>query len=215
MSMPSSSHTGSTCAANASFSSTTSMSVIFIPAWASTLRTASMGPTPMISGASPDTADAMMRARGLSPSARARSSDITSTAAAPSLSGQALPAVTVPPGLNAGSSWASFSSVVPGRGPSSFSTSVPSGSVTGVISRSKKPFFCASTARSCESLANSSMRSRVTPYFSATFSAVSPIGMYMWLTKSERPSSMKRGLRSSLANPFPPVRLTLSTPAAT
>ena len=45
---------------------------------------------------------------------------MTSTAAAPSLSGQALPAVTVPPsGLKTGLSLASFSIVVPGRGPSS------------------------------------------------------------------------------------------------
>src|SRR6201999_4333807 len=47
------------------------------------------------------------------------SSDMTSTAAAPSLSGQALPAVTVPSGRNAGRSLASTSIVVPARGPSS------------------------------------------------------------------------------------------------
>ena len=44
---------------------------------------------------------------------------ITTTAAAPSLSGQALPAVTLPSGRNTGFSSASFSTVVPGRGPSS------------------------------------------------------------------------------------------------
>ena len=54
------------------------------------------------------------------------SSDITSTAAAPSLSGQALPAVTVPSGLKAGLSSPSFSTVVPGLGPSSCVTFVPS-----------------------------------------------------------------------------------------
>ena len=43
-----------------------------------------------------------MRARGLRPSDFAFSSLMTSTAAAPSLSGQALPAVTVPSSLNAG-----------------------------------------------------------------------------------------------------------------
>jgi hypothetical protein len=64
-------------------------------------------------------------------------SDITSTAAAPSLSGQELPAVTLPPSLNAGSSCESFSSVELARGPSSFATTVPSGRVTGTISRSK------------------------------------------------------------------------------
>ena len=43
-----------------------------------------------------------MRARGLSPSFLAFSADMTSTAAAPSLSGQALPAVTVPSWLERG-----------------------------------------------------------------------------------------------------------------
>ena len=64
-------------------------------------------------------------------------SDITSTAAAPSFSGHELPAVTLPSSLNAGSSSESFSSVELARGPSSFATTVPSGSVTGTISRSK------------------------------------------------------------------------------
>ncbi len=50
-----------------------------------------------------------MRTFGVSPSSFARSSLITSSAAAPSLSGQALPAVTVPSGLNAGGSCESFS----------------------------------------------------------------------------------------------------------
>ena len=78
----------------------------------------------MTSGRIPATVEAMMRAFGLRPSAAAFSSDMTSTAAAPSLSGHALPAVTVPPSLNTGFSDASFSSVVPGRGPSSFVTTV-------------------------------------------------------------------------------------------
>jgi hypothetical protein len=78
-----------------------------------------------------------MRARGDRPSSLAFVSDMTSTAAAPSFSGHELPAVTLPPSLNAGSSSASFSSVELGRGPSSFATTVPSVSVTGTISRSK------------------------------------------------------------------------------
>ncbi len=79
----------------------------------------------------------MIRARGFRPSALARSSDITSTAAAPSFSGQELPAVTLPSSLKTGSSWDSFSSVELGRGPSSLATVAPSGSSTGTISRSK------------------------------------------------------------------------------
>ena len=45
---------------------------------------------------------------------------ITTTAAAPSFRGQALPAVTVPPSRKTGCSVESLSSVVPARGPSSF-----------------------------------------------------------------------------------------------
>ena len=131
----------------------------------------------MISGRIAATEEATIRARGFRPSSAARSSDITSTAAAPSLSGQALPAVTVPSGRKAGLSSASFSTVVPGRGPSSRVTSVPSGVVTGTISRSKWPLSRASTARFCEVAAHSSWASRLTLQRSATFSAVMPIGM--------------------------------------
>ena len=58
---------------------------------------AGIGPRPMISGRIAATVEATIRARGLRPSVSAFSSLMTSTAAAPSLSGQALPAVTVPP----------------------------------------------------------------------------------------------------------------------
>jgi hypothetical protein len=126
----------------------------------------------MISGSTPETDDAMMRARGCRPSSAARASDMTTTAAAPSFSGHAFPAVTLPPGLNAGSSADSFSSVDEGRGPSSASTPFH-----GVISRAKKPECCAATARSCDCCANRSMSSRETSHRSATFSAVNPIGM--------------------------------------
>ena len=68
----------------------------------------------MISGFRPVTPDATMRASGVMPSSRARVSLITMTAAAPSFSGQALPAVTSPSGRNTGFSCASFSTVVPG-----------------------------------------------------------------------------------------------------
>ena len=139
MSTPSSSQTASTWLANASLSSNTSMSGIVIPAAASTVRTASIGPTPMTSGATPVTADARIRARGWSPRSRARSWDITSTAAAPSLSGQAFPAVTRPSSRNAGRRDDNTSSDVSGRGPSSAVTASPPGTGTGVISRSNTP----------------------------------------------------------------------------
>ena len=63
----------------------------------------------MISGDSPDTPVATMRASGVSPNALALVSDMITTAAAPSLSGQALPAVTVPSGRNTGLSALIFS----------------------------------------------------------------------------------------------------------
>ncbi len=56
-------------------------------------------------------------------------------------------AVTVPLGRNTGLSSLIFSYEVPGRGPSSVLTVVPSGRVTGVISRSKNPLLMASSAR--------------------------------------------------------------------
>ena len=102
---------------------------------------------------------------------------MTTTAAAPSFSGQALPAVTLPSGLNAGCRVASFSTVVPARGPSSLVTTVPSGVVTGMISRSKKPRSWEATARCWERAANSSISSRETSSCSATFSAVWPMAM--------------------------------------
>ena len=118
-----------------------------------------------------------MRARGVRPSSLARVSDMISTAAAPSLSGHELPAVTLPSSRNAGFSSDSFSSVELARGPSSLATTVPSGSVTGTISRSKNPDSCDATASSCERCAYLSMSARLTSHLSATFSAVTPIAM--------------------------------------
>jgi hypothetical protein len=69
------------------------------------------------------------------------------------------------------------SSVTPARGPSSRDTTVPSGVVTGVISRSKKPLAMAFSARFCERTPNSSWSSRVMPRDVARFSAVWPIAM--------------------------------------
>jgi hypothetical protein len=99
------------------------------------------------------------------------------TAAAPSFNGQQLPAVTVPAGRNTGFSWLTFSSVVPARGPSSALTTVPSGSVTGTISRSKKPLLIAFSARFCDRTPNASWSARLIPRSVATFSAVCPIEM--------------------------------------
>ena len=147
-----------------------------MPARSSAFLIAPIGATPMYSGSLPAVAAVTIRARGVRPSALAFSSDMISAAAAPSLSGHELPAVTPPP-PNASGSSASFSSVDDARGPSSLATTVPSASVTGTISRSKKPLSCDCTASSCERCAYSSIASRVTPYLLATLTAVSPIWM--------------------------------------
>jgi hypothetical protein len=101
----------------------------------------------MISGDSAVTPVEMIRASGVMPSSRALVSLMITTAAAPSLSGQQLPAVTRPSGRNTGLSWETASNVTPGRGPSSALTIRPSGSVTGVISRCQKPSAMAFSAR--------------------------------------------------------------------
>jgi hypothetical protein len=135
-----------TCAANASLISTMSMSSMFILARFSACFDASIGPRPMSSGSSAESPVETIRASGFRPSSFALRSDITTTAAAPSFSGHALPAVTVPSSRNAGLSVASTSIVVPGRGPSSFLNISPPGSGIGMISWSKNPSFCACTA---------------------------------------------------------------------
>ena len=77
---------------------------------------AGTGPMPITDGSTPATAIARIRTFGFSPSSLARSSDMISRAAAPTLSGLALPAVTVPPsGMNAGLSAASASRLVSRR----------------------------------------------------------------------------------------------------
>ena len=70
---------------------------------------------PMTFGSSPVVAYALMRASGVRPSASAFFADITSTAAAPSFSPDALAAVTVPSFENAGFRPASDSAVTPWR----------------------------------------------------------------------------------------------------
>ena len=166
-----------TCAANASLISTRSMSLIDMPARARARWLAATGPYPMISGERAVTPVATTRARGRTPSAWALRSLMITRAAAPSLSGQALPGVTVPSGRNTGLRLAIASTVTPARGPSSLSTTRPSGNVTGTISRAKKPSAIAFSARFCDRQPNSSCSWRPTPFSSARFSAVWPIAM--------------------------------------
>ena len=146
----------------------------------------------MISGRIAATVEAMIRARGFSPSSLAFSSDMISSAAAPSLSGQALPAVTVPPSLNTGFSAASFSIVVPGARAVVLADDRLGhvdlvALLVGVLVRRHRHrhdllvevpgLLTAATARVWEITAHSSWASRLTLQRSATFSAVMPIGM--------------------------------------
>ena len=97
--MPSSLPTATDCAANASLASMISKSSIFIPVLAITFLVEATGPIPITSGLTPASAPATKVAIGLTPSSFAFSSLITTTAAAPSLIPEALPAVTNPSGL--------------------------------------------------------------------------------------------------------------------
>ena len=163
-STPSSRQTGITCAANASFSSITSTSSIVIPA------------RPSTSLHRVDRADAhdlridAGHRRGDDPRPRlrcraraARSSLMTTTAAAPSFSGHALPAVTLPSGLNAGSSSCELLErrarprAVVGRDDRAVLLRVRASARAR-----RSPTSCAATARSCERCAKRSMSSRET-----------------------------------------------------
>ena len=91
-----------------------------------------------------------MRAIGLTPSCSAAVPEPTITAAAPSLSCEALPAVTPPSGLNAGLSLANPSTALSGRMPSSRETVLalsPLPTVTGTTSSSNAAACHAAAAR--------------------------------------------------------------------
>lgn len=125
----------------------------------------------MIDGSTPPSAPATHVAIGVIPSSFAFSSLITTTAAAPSLIEEALPAVTRPPsGLNAGRSFASDSFVVPARGPSSVSTMIVSFfflTSIGTISSLNLPASRAAQAFCWLLAANSSSSSLVMPHLVA------------------------------------------------
>ena len=120
-----------------------------------------------------------MRASGVTPRRAASWSVISTTAAAPSLIPEALPAVTVPPSRRKlGRSFCSTSKVVPCLGYSSASTTVSPlrpGTLTATISSLKRPAFWAASAFCCEAAANLSWSIRVICHFCATFSAVLPM----------------------------------------
>ena len=126
----------------------------------------------IVAGSTPATAEASIRTIGFQPADRARASEVTNRAAAPSLIPLLLPAVTVPSSSrrNAGLSEASCSRVVAGRGCSSW----PSSGI-GLTSSSNRPASKAAAHRCWELRANASWSSRLTPIWATTFSAVSPM----------------------------------------
>ena len=140
--------------------------------------------------------------------------------------------MTVPFLRKAGRLAASSSSVIPPLMPSSWLTS-PREVVTGTVSASNRPASRAAAASRWLRSAHWSWRSRVTPYLSATFSAVSPsvIGGYSSCIRgltSRQPSrvsarSMARGNGSAerpstngarVIDSDPPARHTSASPAA-
>mmetsp|Transcript_14236 Transcript_14236/g.35525 ORF Transcript_14236/g.35525 Transcript_14236/m.35525 type:complete len:226 (+) Transcript_14236:152-829(+) len=167
------------CAAKASFASTRSRSSTRHPALARHLRTAGTGPIPITRGSTPALAAATIRARTGVPVEAAYSSEATRSAAAPSFSPDALPAVTLPSFWKAGRSFASLSAVTPGLGYSSRAKSSGSpffcGTGTATISRSNQPAAIAASARCCDAAAYSSCASRESEYCCAMFSAVMPM----------------------------------------
>ena len=114
----------------------------------------------------------------MKPSAFARSSLMSSTAAPPSVSGDALPAVTVPYlRSNTGLSFASCSRLVSLRMPLS-DVSVRSyfgGMYAGAISAVSRPSFVPAAAFMCDASASSSCAARAMWFSFAIFSADCPI----------------------------------------
>ena len=129
-----------------------------------------------------------MRPRTGTPSSSAFCADISTTAAPASFMPEALPAVTVPSGLNTGFSFPRPSTDASGRTCSSRANS--DGPFfdfrsTGTISSSNRPCSWALAARRCDSTENSSCASRLMLCDSARFSAVTP--MWMLSNGSVRP----------------------------
>ena len=136
-----------TWAANASLTSHASMSATRRPVRASSFEVAGTGPSPNSDGATPAEACATTLARAVNPSRDSAGPLTTSSADAPSLNGEALPAVTTPSERNDGRSAASPSAVVAGRIVSSDVTGAPRGTGTATISRSNRPSSRARVAR--------------------------------------------------------------------
>ena len=114
-----------------------------MPARLSACSAAPTGAMPYNGGSTAATAFDAMRARGVRPSASHAVSDASRRAAAPSLSGDAFPAETVPSGRKAGRRRASASIEVSGRMDSSRSNGAAG---TATTSSAKRPASHAAVA---------------------------------------------------------------------
>jgi hypothetical protein len=130
----------------------------------------------------------MILASGLAPSLSAADLLASTTAEAPSLSVEALAAVTVPFLSKTGRSVGIFSSLTFLYSSSSETVTSPflSAITTGAISFLNAPAFQASAARLYDSMAYASWSSRVMDCALAVFSAQLPIAT--WFSTSCRPS---------------------------
>ncbi|MNR11030.1 hypothetical protein D3C85_1273110 [compost metagenome] len=121
---PNSRNTANPWLAKASLSSITSKSLTATPRRSTSLRTAGTGPMPMTRGATPALAMPRTFARAVRPCFFTASPEARISAAAPSLTPEALPAVTVLSGPLTGLSLPRVSRVVSARGCSSCSTTL-------------------------------------------------------------------------------------------
>ncbi|MCY1297258.1 hypothetical protein D9M70_466910 [compost metagenome] len=149
------------------------------PVSSSTLRVAGTGPMPMMRGSQPAVAMPTTRPRAFKPWRLAASGLASSSAQAPSLTPEALPAVTLPSLRNGVPSLASCSRVVSPRGCSSCSTTFAGplrwAISTGTISLARRPLAWAAAAFCWLRRAKASWSARAMLNCAATFSAVSGI----------------------------------------
>ena len=197
---PSSRFTATACAANASFNSKRATRSSGQDSRSSRARTAGTGLIITHSGATPEIAWPTTRPSRRSPSRVTAASEATTRAAAPSFIPGAFPAVTRPSSRKTGRSAASRSSEMSGRTASSWRTTEVSfrrRTSTGTISASNSPASIARAARRWLSAAAASISSRLTPYRSATRSAVSP----MWIPEKASVRPSRRRASSTGASP--------------
>ncbi len=188
----------STTAANASLTSNRSIWSAVMPALARAFCADGTGPVSMIVGSVPTTPVATTRARGVRPRSVPACSLPISMSAAPSTMPEELPGVCTwlifstqwyfcsatalkppisPRASKDGLRPASDSGVVPGRGNSSWSSTIwPLRSRTGITERLNAPSARAFPARVCDSVAKRSTSWRLMPSMVAIRSALTPCG---------------------------------------